>query len=233
MDNWWTPELVDEFLGRYCKIYSIVHNYYGSGIDCPDAERPRGGTNKKGMHRPAPLVDAIAILIDLDRAINSLPRRDRTVAHLYWRRTRGEVEIGLRVGVSQPRISRILSRSRGNILDFLLEGVIKTRRPNDSNNRRNQQIVHQPPTPMALDQASECEVQGIIENVVSRFVPQIAGTTLERDDLIGEAWQRVLVDLKAGKMELKPAHIARHAAFAMKDAISREYRHSGSSELLT
>ena len=70
----------------------------------------------------------------------------------------------------------------------------------------------------------EAEMWRIVGEVAADLATEVQGTSLEYDDLVGVGWARVAEDLATGKAEPAPTHIARHARFAMKDAIRRERR---------
>lgn len=64
--------------------------------------------------------------IELERALNGLPERERNVVFLYYFGELTQAEIAARVGVSQVHVSRILRSSLDTLRSVLADGATQT-----------------------------------------------------------------------------------------------------------
>ena len=117
--NWWTPDQVDYYLERYRTLRYHLIQYGGTDFDSGPRIAP-GGLR----YEPA-FVSAVAILADLDWAIDTLPGQYRTIAHLYWRRGLRQWAVARKLKTSQSTISRRIRQCSHSIARLLCRSVHK------------------------------------------------------------------------------------------------------------
>ena len=113
MHDWWTIERVAYYLPRYGGIRATLRNY------APDIPQYEGAVSAGGHKYEQRFCHLVAIVADLDRAIDRLPVKHRKVADMYWRRGRTQEGIADRTGVTQQWVSQLLVQCEGLISGFL------------------------------------------------------------------------------------------------------------------
>lgn len=117
MDSWWNPIRVRRMLENYASLCELLDDYGSPSGWLSDGH---GG----GGSHPA-WANMVEIRTDLDRAIDALPPRLRSIANRRWRRCYDQSELAEQYRISQPRICQLLSDAADLVEDTLVRGVMR------------------------------------------------------------------------------------------------------------
>jgi len=117
VESWWTPRRVSALLHLYRAIAETLVDYGSPSVWNTDGVFGPGDTEPSWAHLSG-------IKADLDRAIEGLRPRLRSVADRYWRHCYSQDEIGHRDRLSQQRVGRLVEEAKDAIIGTLCQSAI-------------------------------------------------------------------------------------------------------------